>query len=94
MAQSLAPHHLEAAAAASTSISQTAAPSTTQPAAENAVVDGAGSVFDPRVARVRQLILENRTSREIIGEVWGATGGDRYRKASVEYQAVVRQLIR
>jgi hypothetical protein len=64
------------------------------PEAASAVVEVAGSVFDPRAARVRQMILENRTSREIIGEVWGTTGGDSYRKASAEYQAIVRQLIR
>jgi hypothetical protein len=52
------------------------------------------SVFDPRAARVRQLILENKSAKEIIGEVWGATGGDKYRKASAEYQAIVQQLIR
>jgi ABC-type cobalamin/Fe3+-siderophores transport system ATPase subunit len=62
--------------------------------AVNEVVDAVGSVFDPRAARVRQLILENKSAKEIIGEVWGATGGDKYRKASAEYQAIVQQLIR
>ena len=106
VAQSLEPHHLAAATSAPASAPTSPAASPRQPEAlpvalsaaaneaANAVVDGAGSVFDPRAARVRQLILENRTSREIIGEVWGTTGGDSYRKASVEYQAIVRQLIR
>ncbi len=43
--------------------------------------------------RVRQLILEKKSAQEIIGEVWGTTGGDSYRKASAEYQAIVQQLI-
>jgi hypothetical protein len=60
----------------------------------NEVVDAVGSVFDPRAARVRQLILEKKSAKEIIGEIWGVTGGDKYRKACAEYQAIVQQLIR
>jgi hypothetical protein len=73
--------------------SAAALPTAAPAASANATVDGAGSVFDPRVVRVRQLILENRTAREIIGDVWGTTSGDKYRRASIEYQAIVRQLI-
>ncbi len=67
---------------------------TALPEAAPAVVDAAGSVFDPRAARIRQLILESRSAKEIIGTIWGTSGGDSYRKASAEYQAIVRQLIR
>jgi hypothetical protein len=47
----------------------------------------------PRTTRVRQFILDNKSAREIITEIWGATAGDAYRKASAEYQAIVQQLI-
>jgi hypothetical protein len=94
VAQALQPHPPEAA----TSVAATpAASSRTEILAAEATggaVEAAGSVFDPRAARVRQLILESKSAKEIIGELWGTTGGDSYRKASAEYQAIVQQLIR
>jgi GTPase SAR1 family protein len=86
------------AASVAAGVSQTATPSTTRPEVVSVVAtevaEAVGKVFDPRATRVRQLILENRTAKEIIEQVWGTTGGDSYRKASIEYQAIVRQLIR
>ncbi len=34
----------------------------------------------------------NMTKRQIIAEVWGATTGRRYMAASIEYEAIMRQL--
>jgi ABC-type cobalamin/Fe3+-siderophores transport system ATPase subunit len=90
VAQSLEPHQMEAAA--STPATSTA--SRRPEIAASEAVEVAGSVFDPRSARVRQLIMEHKSAKEIIGELWGTTGGDSYRRASAEYQAIVQQLIR
>jgi hypothetical protein len=92
VAQTLTLHAAAAALPASPSPAPTAA--TNPPAAASVAAEIAGNAFDPRAARVHQLILENKSAKEIIGEVWGTNGGDSYRKASTEYQAIVRQLIR
>jgi hypothetical protein len=98
VAQSLAAHTPEVAASVATAHPASAVPLPVMVsgghAAVSAAVEVAGSVFDPRAARVRQLILEKKSAKEIIGEVWGATSGDKYRRASVEYQTIVQQLIR
>jgi hypothetical protein len=90
VAQTLEPHQMEAAASVTTA---PAASSRTEIVTGEAV-EAAGSVFDPRAARVRQMILESKSAKEIIAALWGTTGGDSYRKASAEYQAIVQQLVR
>jgi ABC-type cobalamin/Fe3+-siderophores transport system ATPase subunit len=98
VAQTLTTHPPAAATSPSASPSPAATPLPTAepnpPAVASAAAEPVGNTFDPRTARVRQLILENKSAKEIIAEIWSTTSGDSYRKASAEYQAIVRQLIR
>jgi hypothetical protein len=94
MIAQMLPRQREAATAPAAALSASPPPIPIPSEVASAAVEASGSVFDPRVARVRQLILEENPAKAIIAEVWGATGGDSYRKASAEYQAIVRQLIR
>ena len=48
---------------------------------------------DVRLERVRQLLLDQRGTGEIIKEVWGTTGGNSYKKAAQELQGMIAQLV-
>ena len=42
----------------------------------------------------RQMLLDGRSQREIIAEIWGATGGRAYQQAADELRQIIQELVK
>ena len=50
-------------------------------------------VDDEVTERVREMVMARKSNRQIIGEIWGVSGGDAYTKASRELSEIVASIM-